>query len=87
MICRCTRSPFGGAVERSETERAVGADIIRPLVGDLQRSAGGHRPPLRETRNEFAEKRWKIGASCAGRRGRRPLRKEEQVDRQGIPHS
>ncbi len=39
---------------------------VRPLVGNLQMSAGGRRPPLREMRREFAEKRQGNGASCAG---------------------
>ncbi len=41
MICRFARSPFGGAVERSETERAAGADVPGgPLCDLLQRQTG-----------------------------------------------
>ena len=59
-----------GVVGPYEAERSarvdVGATCGRPLVGNLRMSAGGRRPPLREMRNEFAEKQQTIGASCAG---------------------
>ena len=68
MICRSARSPSGGAVERSETERAVGADDLGgPLCDLLPRQTGRIRtasagspmrrvlkPPDREGSGGFA---------------------------------
>ena len=58
----------------SEFVRRGDSRIARIVAEAHSPLAGGRRPPLREMRNEFAEKRQQFGASCAGGRRGPPLR-------------